>query len=63
MDRRAKWVVATLGPATEGGEAAVLAIQVKMTGQLDVVSPETAKDKHVHVVMPLDNGKELRLRD
>ncbi len=63
VDRRAKWVVAALGPATEGGEPAVLAIQVKMTGQLDVVSPETPRDKHVHVVMPLDDGRELRLRD
>lgn len=63
VDRRAKWIVAPLGPAREGGEPAVLAIQVKMTGQLDVVSPETPRDKHVHVVFSLDNGKELRLRD
>jgi formamidopyrimidine-DNA glycosylase len=63
VERRAKWVVAALGPAGEGGEPAVLAIQVKMTGQLDVVSPDAPKDKHVHVVMPLDDGRELRLRD
>ena len=41
----------------------MLAIQVKMTGQLDVVSPEAPRDKHVHVVFSLDDGKELRLRD
>ena len=63
VDRRAKWVVAALGPQDDGGEPAVLAIQVKMTGQLDVVSPEAPRDKHVHVVMPLDDGRELRLRD
>jgi len=63
VDRRAKWVVATLGPAVEGGQPAILAIQVKMTGELDVVTPETPKDKHVHVVFSLDDGKELRLRD
>jgi formamidopyrimidine-DNA glycosylase len=63
VERRAKWVVAALGPAAEGGEPAVLAIQVKMTGQLDVVSADALKDKHVHVVMPLDDGRELRLRD
>ena len=63
VDRRAKWVVAALGPAVEGGEPAILAIQVKMTGQLDVVSPDVPRDKHVHVVMPLDDGRELRLRD
>ena len=63
VDRRAKWVVAALGPARDGGDPAVLAIQVKMTGQLDVVAPDAPRDKHVHVVMPLDNGTELRLRD
>jgi formamidopyrimidine-DNA glycosylase len=63
IDRRAKWLVAPLGPAVEGGEPAVLAIQVKMTGQLDVVSPDAPRDKHVHVVFELDDGKELRLRD
>jgi formamidopyrimidine-DNA glycosylase len=63
VDRRAKWVVAALGPQRDGGDAAVLAIQVKMTGQLDVVPSDAARDKHVHVVMPLDDGRELRLRD
>jgi formamidopyrimidine-DNA glycosylase len=63
VDRRAKWLVAALGPAREGGEPAVLAIQVKMTGQLDVVPPEAPRDKHVHVVFNLDDGQELRLRD
>jgi formamidopyrimidine-DNA glycosylase len=63
VDRRAKWLVADLGPPLKGGEPAVLAIQVKMTGQLDVVPPETPRDKHVHVVFSLDDGKELRLRD
>jgi formamidopyrimidine-DNA glycosylase len=63
VDRRAKWLVLPLGPARDQGEPAVLAIQVKMTGQLDVVAPHAPRDKHVHVVFDLDNGKELRLRD
>jgi formamidopyrimidine-DNA glycosylase len=66
VDRRAKWIVITLGPAAsakELSEPAVLAIQVKMTGQLDVVLPEAPRDKHVHVVFGLDSGEELRLRD
>jgi formamidopyrimidine-DNA glycosylase len=63
VERRAKWIVAPLGPAREGGDPAVLAIQVKMTGQLDVVSPDAPRDKHVHVVFDLDDGMELRLRD
>ncbi len=63
IDRRAKWLIATLGPAFEGTDPAVLAIQVKMTGQLDVVPPEEPRDKHVHVIFSLDDGNELRLRD
>ena len=63
VDRRAKWIVFALGPQSDGGEPAVLAIQVKMTGQLDVVSPQAARDKHVHAVFSLDDGNELRLRD
>ncbi|MEP7378187.1 MAG: bifunctional DNA-formamidopyrimidine glycosylase/DNA-(apurinic or apyrimidinic site) lyase [Chloroflexota bacterium] len=63
VDRRAKWLVFALGPAKARGEAAVLAIQVKMTGQLDVVSQKDPRDKHVHAIFSLDDGRELRLRD
>lgn len=63
LERRAKWLVFVLGPARARGEPAVLAIQVKMTGQLDVVSPKSPRDKHVHAVFSLGDGRELRLRD
>jgi formamidopyrimidine-DNA glycosylase len=63
VERRAKWIVIALGPRSDGGDPAVLAIQVKMTGQLDVVTPDTERDKHVHAVFALDDGTELRLRD
>jgi formamidopyrimidine-DNA glycosylase len=67
VDRRAKWLVIDLGPAREDNkqatQPAVLAIQVKMTGQLDVVPSDAPRDKHVHVVFSLDDGTELRLRD
>ena len=65
VDRRAKWLVVSLGAADAEavGDEAVLAIQVKMTGQLDVVPPDAPRDKHVHVVFGLDDGSELRLRD
>ncbi len=69
VDRRAKWLVVSLSGRDGGdgtvlpGDEAVLAIQVKMTGQLDVVAPEAPRDKHVHVVFDLDDRKELRLRD
>jgi len=63
VERRAKWLIFSLGPALATGEPAVLAIQVKMTGQLDVVPRDAPRDKHVHVVLGLDDGRELRLRD
>ncbi len=34
-----------------------------MTGQLFVVSPETPRDRHVHLVLGLEDGRELRFRD
>ena len=69
VDRRAKWLVVSLSgrDSADGavlpGDEAVLAIQVKMTGQLDVVAPDAPRDKHIHVVFDLDDGKQLRLRD
>ena len=63
VDRRGKWIVASMGPRREHDDPAVLAIQVKMTGQLDVLAPTEPRDKHVHVVFSLDDGTELRLRD
>jgi formamidopyrimidine-DNA glycosylase len=57
VGRRAKWVILDLS-----GDA-VLAIQVKMTGQLTVVPPSDPRDKHVHARFTLDDGRELRMRD
>lgn len=50
VGRRAKWLVFDLS-----GDA-VLAIQVKMTGQLFVLPEGTAHDKHVHLRLTLDPG-------
>ncbi len=55
--RRAKWLVLSLT------DDAAMIIQVKMTGQLFVVSPETGGDRHVHHVFALSDGMELRIRD
>ncbi len=55
--RRAKWLLLDL----DGG--GVLAIQVRMTGQLFVVPAERLADRHVHLVIDLDDGRQLRLRD
>jgi formamidopyrimidine-DNA glycosylase len=50
VSRRAKWLVIDLS-----GDA-VLAIQVKMTGQLFVLPAGTRHDQHVHLRLTLDPG-------
>ena len=57
VGRRAKWVLLDLD-----GDL-VLPVQLKMTGQLDVVPGERRRDRHVHLALGLDDGRELRLRD
>ncbi|MGA3058567.1 MAG: bifunctional DNA-formamidopyrimidine glycosylase/DNA-(apurinic or apyrimidinic site) lyase [Candidatus Limnocylindrales bacterium] len=44
-------------------EPAVLTIHLKMTGQLFVVEAGTPQDRHVHLVLGLADGRELRFRD
>lgn len=50
VGRRAKWLVLDLSDDT------VMAIQVKMTGQLFVLPADTSHDKHVHLRFTLDPG-------
>ncbi len=50
VGRRAKWLLLDLS------SNAVLAIQVKMTGQLFVLPAGTVHDKHVHLRLTLDGG-------
>ena len=57
VGRRAKFVLLELG----GG--LVLTFQLKMTGQIFVTPAGTPTDRHVRVVMGLDDGRELRFRD
>lgn len=57
VGRRAKLVVMELS-----GDAA-LTIHLKMTGQLFVVPARAASDRHVHLTLALDDGRELRFRD
>src|SRR5674536_111773 len=57
VGRRAKLVVMRLS-----GDAA-LTIHLKMTGQLFVVPASAASDRHVHVRLALDDGREIRFRD
>jgi formamidopyrimidine-DNA glycosylase len=44
-------------------EPAVLTVHLKMTGQLFVVSAATPQDRHIHLVLELGDGRELRFRD
>ena len=57
VGRRAKFVLLDLS----GG--LVLTIQLKMTGQVFVVPAGAAADRHVRVVLDLEDGRELRFRD
>ena len=50
-------------PESAARELAVLTVHLKMTGQLFVVEAGTPQDRHVHVVLALDDGRELRFRD
>src|SRR6188472_2860407 len=57
VNRRAKWLVLELS----GGW--VVALQVKMTGQVFVLPLGTERDRHVHLVFRLDGERELLVRD
>ena len=68
VGRRGKQLLIWLGPSDgsagpDGAGPAVLTVHLKMTGQLFVVPSGTPEDRHVHVVMALDDGRELRFRD
>jgi formamidopyrimidine-DNA glycosylase len=63
VGRRGKQLLVWLGPAPAGPESAVLTIHLKMTGQLFVVAAGSPQDRHVHLVLALGDGRELRFRD
>jgi formamidopyrimidine-DNA glycosylase len=50
VTRRAKWLILGLS------DGDIIAIQVKMTGQLFVLPAGTPHDRHVHVRLDLDDG-------
>ena len=57
VDRRAKYVLIRL----DNDET--LAVHLRMTGQLLVVPGDTPSDKHTHIILSLDDGRELRFHD
>jgi formamidopyrimidine-DNA glycosylase len=71
VERYGKFMLLKLSPATkpdqasENGEAASasLLVHLGMTGMLAPSAPEQPHEKHTHVVMLLDDGRELRYTD
>jgi formamidopyrimidine-DNA glycosylase len=58
IDRRGKWIVIVLD------DDARLLVHLGMTGQLRVMTADTPKADHTHLVIALDEGDaELRFRD
>ena len=51
------------GRAAPVGAPGVITIHLKMTGQLFVVPAGTPEDRHVHLVVALADGREIRFRD
>ena len=77
VGRRGKQLLVWLGPADHAAESeigaaeaapaaaepAVMTVHLKMTGQLFVVPAGAPQDRHVHMVLALADGRELRFRD
>jgi formamidopyrimidine-DNA glycosylase len=72
IGRRGKQLLVWLGPgyrrdsvlaAAPEPALAVLTVHLKMTGQLFVVPAGSSEDRHVHVVLALADGREIRFRD
>jgi formamidopyrimidine-DNA glycosylase len=65
VERYGKFMLLRLSPALETQEtgAAALLVHLGMTGMLQPRSSTEQHDKHTHVVMLLDDGRELRYVD
>ena len=57
IDRRAKYLLVRM---TDG---AVLLIHLGMTGKLSILPADTARHKHDHCILELDDGHEMRFND
>lgn len=57
IDRRGKYIVAELS----GGWT--LLVHLRMTGQFRLAAAGALRDRHEHVALTLDDGRELRYRD
>lgn len=57
VGRRAKWIVATLDSDL------TLAMHLRMSGVAMVVGPQALPDAHTHLVLRLDDDRQLHFRD
>jgi len=57
IGRRAKYIVLTLAKGD------TLLIHLRMTGQLNLEKACAARERHQHIILRLDDGRELRYRD
>ncbi len=63
LTRRGKYLLLHLGMDADGGPGEVLVVHLGMTGQLRCVAGGTPEPDHLHAVLPLDDGRQLRYRD
>lgn len=56
IHRRGKWIMIDLGQPW-------LLVHLGMTGQFTVVSPQSPREMHTHIIVTLDDANELRFRD
>ncbi len=61
VTRRGKYIVHHLSGAP--GECLLLMVHLGMTGQWRCVAPQTPEPDHLHTVVTLDDGRQLRYRD
>ena len=65
LTRRGKHLVFHLGkPGTpRRAPTKYLLVHLRMTGGFSIDAPRTPRDKHMHVIFKLDDGREVRFRD
>ena len=57
VGRRAKWLLITLD------QGLTMAVHLRMSGAMYVPGPDEAPDKHVHLILRLDDGRAIYFRD
>lgn len=63
IERFGKFMLLRLGPGMVSTESRALLVHLGMTGNLAPHFAEQALDKHTHVMLGLDDGRELRYTD